>query len=91
MKSGVVLEDLKLCDSMGLKINPRKSKMLVVKMNQRGSCENARVSEDERQEVDNFNYLSVIKSTDGGMGEEVAHSVLEGRKVWGKMEKLWRN
>ena len=33
------------------------------------------------QEVDKFNYLEIIMNTDGGMGEEVAHRVLEGRKV----------
>ena len=27
---------------------------------------------------------------DGGMGEEVAHRVLEVRKIWGKMVKLWK-
>ena len=27
-------------------------------------------------------------STDGGMREEVAHRVLEGRKVWGMMTRL---
>ena len=40
-----------------------------------GSCEKVRVSGEEIQEVDKFNYL------DGGMGEEGAHRVLEGRKV----------
>ena len=28
-------------------------------------------------------------STNGGMGEEVAHRVLEGTKVWETMVKLW--
>ena len=29
-------------------------------------------------------------NTDGDMGEEVAYRVLEGRKVWGTMAKLWK-
>ena len=29
-------------------------------------------------------------STDGGMGEEVTHRVLEGRKVWMARAKLWK-
>ena len=29
-------------------------------------------------------------SADGGMGEEVAHRVFEGRKVWRKIAKLWK-
>ena len=29
-------------------------------------------------------------STDGGMGEEVAHRVLKGRKVWETIAKLWK-
>ena len=37
-----------------------------------------------------FKYLEVMISTDGGMGEEVAHMVIEGRKVWGTMAKLWK-
>ena len=40
--------------------------------------------------MDKFNYLGVMKSTDGDKGEEVAHRVLEGRKVWGTRAKLWR-
>ena len=40
--------------------------------------------------MDKFEYLGVMISTDGGMGEEVAHMVLVGRKVWGTMAKLWK-
>ena len=42
------------------------------------------------QDVDNFNYLRVMISTDGGLGEKVSHRLLEGRKVWGKVAKLWK-
>ena len=38
--------------------------------------------------MDKFNSVGVMISTDGGMGEEVAHRVLERRKVWGTMAKL---
>ena len=72
---------------MGLKINVGKSKLLMVKNDQMWSCEKVRVSEEEMQEVDKFN--NVMISTDGGMGEEVAHRALEDRKVWGTMVKLW--
>ena len=34
--------------------------------------------------MDKLNDLGVMISKDGCMGEEVAHRVLEGRKVWGK-------
>ena len=34
------------------------------------------------QEVDKYNYLGVMISMDGGMGEEVVDRVLEKRKVW---------
>ena len=78
------------CDSMGLKINVGKSKMLTIKKDQMGSCEKVRVNGEELQEVDKFKYLGVMISTDGGMGEELAHRVLEGRKVWGTMAKLWK-
>ena len=38
------------------------------------------------QEVGRFSYLGIMISTDhGGVGEEVAHRVLEGRKVWETM------
>ena len=33
-----------------------------------GSCEEVRVSGEEVQEVDKFNYLGVVISTDGGRG-----------------------
>ena len=54
---------------------------MTIKKDQMGSCEKMRVNGEEMQEVDKFNYLRVMISTDGGMGEEVAHRVLEGRKV----------
>ena len=40
--------------------------------------------------MEKFNYLGVIIRTDGGIGEEVVHGVLEGRNLWGKMAKLWK-
>ena len=42
--------------------------MLVVKMDQMGSCEKVRVSREEMQEVDKFNYLGEIINTDDGRG-----------------------
>ena len=45
---------------------------------------------EEMQKLDRFNYLEVIISTDAGRREEVAHRVLEGRKVWGTVAKLWK-
>ena len=74
---------------MGLKYNVGKSKILVVKKDQRRSCEKVRVTGEEIVEVDKFYYLEVI-SRDDGMGKEVAHKVLKGRKVWGAMAKLWK-
>ena len=46
------------CDRMRLKINAGKSKVLVVKKDQRRSCE-------EIKEVDKFKYLGAIVSADG--------------------------
>ena len=66
----------KACDSIGLKINIGKSKVLMVKKPQFVSCERVRVNGEEMQEVDKFNYLGVMISRDNGMGEEVAHRVL---------------
>ena len=86
----IVSEFERACDGMGLKINVGKSKVLMVKKGEMGSCEKVRVSGEEMQEMDKFNYLGVMISTDGGMGEEVAHRVLEGRKVCGTMAKLWK-
>ena len=42
------------------------------------------------QEEDKFKYLGMAISADGVIVEEVAHKVLEGRKVWGITEKLWK-
>ena len=61
-----------------------------IKMTRGGSCERVGLSGEEIQDVNKFNYLGVMISTDGGMGEEVAHRVLEGRKVWGMMAQLWK-
>ena len=40
--------------------------------------------------MNKLNYLGVMICTDSGMVEEVSHMVLEGRKVWGVMAKLWK-
>ena len=57
--------------------------MLTIKKDQMGSWEKVRVNGEEMREVDKFNYLGVMINTDGGMEEEVAHKVLEGKKAWG--------
>ena len=61
-----VSEFERACDSMGLKINIGKSKVLAIKKDQMGSCEKVRVNGEEIQEVRKFNYLRVMISTDGG-------------------------
>ena len=45
---------------------------------------------EELQEVDKFKFLGIMICTDGDVEEEVAHRVLEGKKVWGTMAKLWK-
>ena len=60
----------------------------MVKRDQMGSCEKVRVSGEEIQKVDTFICLGVKITTDDGMGKEVVHRVLDGRQVWGMMEKL---
>ena len=77
----IVSEYERMRDSMGLKINVEKCKVLMIKKYQMRSCEKVRVNGEEMQEVDKFKYLGLMISTDGGMGEEMAHRVLEGRKV----------
>ena len=78
------------CESMRLKINIGKRKVLVIKNEKRESYETVRVSGKEMKEVEKYSYLGVMLIVDSGMGEEVAHRVLEGRKVWGTMVKLWK-
>ena len=47
-------------------------------------------SGEVKQKMDKFSYLGVMISRDGGFGYEVAHRMLEERKVWGTMAKLWK-
>ena len=54
------------------------------------SCEKVRVKGEEIQEGDKYNYLGVKVSKDGGMGEEVAYRVLEGRKFGGRWQSCGR-
>ena len=75
------------CDSIWLKIDVGKSKVLTIKKDQMRSCDKVRVNGEDMKEVDKFNYLGVNIITVGGMGEEVSHSVHEGRKVCGTMAK----
>ena len=62
---------------MGLKINVGKSKVLVLKKEQGESWEKFRVSVEEMQKVDKFNYLGVLISTDGDIGKEVVQGGLK--------------
>ena len=64
--------------------------MLTIRKDQMGNCEKVRVNWEEMQELDKFNNSGVMTSTGGGMGEELAQRVLEGRKVWWTMAKLWK-
>ena len=43
------------CDSIGLKMNVGKSKVLVINKDLKESCEKVRVNGEEMQEVDKFN------------------------------------
>ena len=67
-----------------------KSKVLTIKKDQIGSCEKVKVNGEKLQEVDKFNYLEVMITTDGSMGEKVAHRVLEGRKFGGRWQSCGR-
>ena len=40
--------------------------------------------------LEKFKFVGVMIIADRDMGEEEAHRLLEGRKVWGKMVKLWK-
>ena len=42
------------------------------------------MSGEEMQEVEQFNYFGAMISTDGGIGEEIAHWVLGGRGYGGR-------
>ena len=64
--------------------------MLVVKNYQRGSCEKVRGSGEEIQEVTKFKYVGVLIYMEGRTGEELAHMVLEERKLYGTMSKSWK-
>ena len=51
----IVNEFERACDSMGLKMNVGKGKVLLVKKDQIGSCQKMSVSGEKMQEVDKFN------------------------------------
>ena len=73
----------RMSDRMKLKTNVGKSKVLVVKKDQRGSCEKVGVNGEEMQEVNELKYLGGVINADRGTGEEVSHRVLEERRVGG--------
>ena len=80
----IILTNMWACDSMGLKINVGKTKVLTIEKDQMGSCEKVGVNGEEMQKV------GIMISTDGSMGEKVAHRVVEGRKVWGRWQNYGR-
>ena len=42
------------------------------------------------EEEDKFKDLGVMKCTDGEMREEVIRRLLEERKIWGSLGRLWK-
>ena len=62
--------------------------MLVIEKDQTGFGERVRLDGKETEKGDKFNYLEVI-ITKRGM-REVNHWMLEERKVWGSMGRLWK-
>ena len=68
-------------DRMGLRVNVGKNKVLVIKKDQEEELREGEGEWGGNAEVDKFNYLGALIRTDSGMGEEVAHRVLEERKL----------
>ena len=69
------------CDRIGLKTNVGNRKVSGVKKDQRGSCEKAKVSGEEMQEVNRFSYLGILISADVGMEDKVAHMTLKRKTL----------
>ena len=75
---------------MGLKVNVGKSKVLTIKKDQEGSCERVRVNGEEMHEVDKFNYLRVVLSTDSGMGRKWLTWCLREERFVGRWQSCGR-
>ena len=41
------------------------------------------------EKMDKFKYLGVGASENGGMGEKINHRLLERKKLWGSLGRLW--
>ena len=63
--------------------------MLVVKKAQRGNWHKVKVSNEQIEEMNNLIFGEII-STDRGMRKEVPHMLMEERKAWGMMGRLWK-
>ena len=49
-----------------------------------------RLNDRRMEEVQTYRYLGVDMSSDGGMGEEVNHRIIEAKKVWGELKDVWK-
>src|SRR5256885_17189993 len=43
------------------------------------------------EEVNDFRYLGIILSSNGSMRNKLEHRIGEGKKVFGALEKVWKN
>ena len=69
-----------MCDRIKLKISIDKSKILMVKEDQKAKMVKVN-GEGLREEVVKLKYLGVMIRTDGGLGEEVTHRLHEGKEI----------
>src|SRR5256885_8705101 len=81
----------KECEQRSLRVNVEKSKVMICGGEEEETMLNVKLYGRKMEEVKNFRYLGVVLSGNGNMKNEVEHRVGEGTKVFGALEKVWKN
>ena len=71
-------------------VNETKSKIMKIRKNGEENGVNISLNDRRMEEVETYRYLGVDISSDGGMGDEVNHSITEVKKALGALKDIWK-
>ena len=91
----LVLEFERVCQGKGLKINPSKSKVMLISPKPKGDdsrpkLDTIMVIGEGLTEISVFRYLGMDVGAFGGLNEEIDHRVAEGERVLSSLRELWK-
>ena len=93
---GLVTDFERICTERGLKINPKKSKVMWLKNERREDIDElmewpgVQLEGQWLERVHNFRYLGMDIGDEGDMNAEINHRIAEGMKGLGGLKEIWK-